>query len=40
MDALRGDVMKRNAHDEDNSTASKSEVGSGVGKKFALETAF
>ena len=40
MDALCGDVMKINLHDEDNFVASKSEVRSGVGQKSASETAF
>jgi len=41
LDDLCGDVMKGNLHDdEDNSLASKNEVGSGVGQKSALETAF
>ena len=38
MDALCGDVMKTNLDEEDGFAASKSEAGSVVGQKSALET--
>ncbi|KAJ8428776.1 hypothetical protein Cgig2_014384 [Carnegiea gigantea] len=41
VDDLCGDVMKMKLHDdEDNSVASKSEAGSGVGQNFTLEATF